>query len=116
MELGRPDLIQVLCPFADTARPDGKGPPQPTEACVVFVRTLPPADRQALAEMLPDDWAERVRWIFAETVCDGHGVLPSPQLLADTFARFDLPATERVHRAACAANQIPYMEYPRDGS
>lgn len=107
-------LTSVLCPFADTARPDGKGGHQPTEACLVFVRPLPPADRAALADLLPDEWGERVRLIFAECVCDGAGVPPPPQLLADTFARFDLATTERVHRAACAANDLPYMEYPRE--
>lgn len=114
MELGRPDLTQVFCPFADTAKPDGKAGLQPTEACVVFVRPLPAADRQALLELLPDEWGERVRLIFAETVCDGAGVCPPPQLLADTFARFDLATTERVHRACCAANGIPFMEFPRE--
>ncbi len=114
MDLGRPDLTQVFCPFADTARPDGKAGSQPTEACLVFVKQLAPADRAALLDLLPDEWGERVRLIFAECVCDGAGVCPTPQLLADTFARFDLATTERVHRACCSANGLPYMEFPRE--
>jgi hypothetical protein len=109
------ELWQVLCPFADTAVPDPKtGQPSPTEACLVFVRTLPPADRQALADLLPDDWADRVRLIFAECVTDERGACPPPAVLESCFARFDLPTTEKVHRMCCAANGLDYLEYPTD--
>ena len=113
MLLGREHLTSILCPFANTAA-NGRDGPEPTEACLVFVQRLPDPDRLALLDLLPDEWGERVKLIFAECVCDGTGVCPTPQLLADTFARFDLATTEKVHRAACSANEIPYMEFPRE--
>lgn len=115
MDFGRPDLKQVMCPFADTLVKDGTtGHLVPSQACLVFVRRLPPADRDVLAELLPDDWGERVRWILSECVCDGMGVRPPPELLAEVFSRFDLETTERVHRTCCAENGLPYLEFPRD--
>lgn len=110
-------LMQVFCPLADTAAAvPGTGQLQPTLACVVYIRRLCDTDRDALVEMIDDmdDWGERVRWIFAETVCDERGVLPTPQLLADTFGRFNLRTTELVHRNACSHNGIPYLPYPTD--
>ncbi len=113
MDFGRPDLTQVLCPLADTAQVVA-GERVPTRACLVFVRRLPEPDRRALEDLLPDDWGDRCRLIFAECVCDERGVCPPPELLADVFGRFDLETTERVHRACCAANGLPYLEFPRD--
>lgn len=106
-------LMPVFCPLADTAVHVGKGQYQPTQATHVFAKALPEADRDALAELLPDDWADRVRLIFAECVCDERGVCPPPAVLEACFARFDLETTERVHRACCAMNALPYMPYPR---
>jgi len=108
----RDDLAQVMCPLADTAVPDPKtGRPQPQRAGLVFVRRLRDPDRDVLVEHLDDDWGERVKWIFAECVCDENGIPPTPEVLADFFSRLDLRTTELVHRTCCAWNGIPYLPY-----
>jgi hypothetical protein len=113
MQFGRDDLMQVMCPLADTAQVVA-GVRVPTQACLVFVRRRPDGDRRALADLLPDDWAERSRLILAECVCDERGVPPPPERLAEVFARFDLETTERVLRMCCSVNELPYLECPPD--
>lgn len=102
MLIPTPTVWPVFCESADGET-----------ACFISVRALPPADRAALAELLPPAGEPRRRMVFDETVCDEHGRPPDQKRLDAVAPRLHPAAVDRLYRMACSLNQLP-IEVPSD--
>jgi hypothetical protein len=78
-----------------------------THAAFHYVRTLPPADRAALRELLPPGGDERVAMVIGETACDDTGSPPPADELVAFVRSLTRESADRLYKTACCQNRLP---------